>query len=135
MSELKRDFSQIKEIDSFVTIKSTHLKTAELRDTVLKQNRIIVDKVNEINKTENKIKVPYDSKLYTLDEIKNGKLVRTYFNRDYNKKLIAYKKRKVTYSELILFGFYYFFAIGLITVLLIGLSLYVILSSFDLPDN
>lgn len=103
ISELKRDYSQIKEIDSFATIKRFRLKSNELKDTMLKRNRIIVDKVNEVNKIENKVKEPYESKLYTLDEIKKGKLVRTYYKRDLNRNLVAYKKKNISTLELVLY--------------------------------
>ncbi len=106
--DLKMEYNSIKELDSMKNIKRYEFSTAEFKDTILHRNQTIVNKINAINKTNevNEIdpRTKFDRKLYTIQEINNGKYVRTYFNRDVNQNFIAYKKKEVSIAEMILYG-------------------------------
>ncbi len=106
--DLKMEYNSIKELDSMKNIKRYEFSTAAFKDTILRRNQTIVNKINAINKTNevNEIdpRTKFDRKLYTIQEINNGKYVRTYFNRDVNQNFIAYKKKEVSIAEMILYG-------------------------------
>ncbi len=119
--DLKLEYNTIKELDSMKNIKRYEFSTAEFRDTILRRNQTIVNKINAINKTIEGIDIDprtkFDRKLYTIQEINNGKYVRTYFNRDVNNNYIAYKKKEVSIAEMILFGF----GVSVLTAILVAI--------------
>ncbi len=57
--------------------------------------------------------------------------MRTYFKRDFNKKQVAYKKRKVSALEIVFYGMMYLFFTG---VALIGIIFLFLMLAYY-PDS
>lgn len=105
--ELKHngEYRSIKEIDSVSYVGSKNPHDPVFRDSVLKRNQLVIDKINAVNAKKDTLENPKkDNKLYGLQEIGYGKYVRSNFKRDLKNNHIGYTKRKVTAFEIILYA-------------------------------
>lgn len=125
------NYKSIKELDSIELSAKINPYNVRTRDTVLKRNQLVIDKINSINiKTDSVEKSKNENRLYTLQEIAYGKYVKTYYKRDLRKNYIGYTKKKLSVLEIILYSIGIYIVVSIITAFLAALAFVLILYVF-----